>query len=441
MRRVQRKKLIRELKKSRAISVVLACILIVLIIKVAAELMLQQGAPHQVAKPFNSQTINQVYTIKATDAPPPLAMPATTFSAATEKRPTATLSNVTDSRYIQAAAPMRPPRQDEPMRAMKAEAADKIIKITATRAPRFSLMPVDFLKDDLTGKYAQATQRLLRKWGFQYFPSGKLWQTSDTYALKLYQRWAGLKPTGKIDNPTRKSLLATWQKAGEHPIRRKTLPLEGKYIGINPGHQNKNFDNAISDSVDPRYSDITIGTWGRTTGIPEYALNLTVALKLRDALEAQGARVLLSRLTNDIRISNYRRTALLNSEKVDVALLIHADGNHDPGLAGLHMIASSNQMYQRGKVLNKSLLLANTLQTEELNATAAKDRGVGQRDNLTNLLSLCHMPVALIEMGYMTNKNEDRLLNTAGYQKKLVDGLVKGFLRYFSLAGAVRTSK
>jgi N-acetylmuramoyl-L-alanine amidase len=40
-------------------------------------------------------------------------------------------------------------------------------------------------------------------------------------------------------------------------------------------------------------------------------------------------------------------------------------------------------------------------------------------------------PAALVELGYMTNKTEDALLNDPAYQLKLAQGLVNGLCRYF----------
>ncbi len=324
-------------------------------------------------------------------------------------------------------------RNREPQPQAQAAQRERNAQVKPKAQPQtvYSLMPADFLHDDLTGSEAPALQRLLKRWGFSDDKAHSGWQPADSYHLSLYQRWAGLKPTGSVDAATRKSLLATWQKYADSAIPRQRLPLEGRYIGLNPGHQNRNFDRAITPDNDERFWDVTVGTRGRVTGLYEYELNLTVALKVRDALQAQGARVLLSRTSNDVRVSNSSRTSKLNKEQVDAVLLIHADGNSNPNLHGLHMIVSTRVSRQRGDVYERSHDLARALQGACITATGAADKGVGERDDLRILLSGCAMPAALIEMGYMTNPAEDRLLATDAYQNKIVSGLVQGFLTYF----------
>ena len=58
------------------------------------------------------------------------------------------------------------------------------------------------------------------------------------------------------------------------------------------------------------------------------------------------------------------------------------------------------------------------------------NRGLKYRSDQTGFC-WSYVPVCTIEMGYMTNDAEDRLLVTDAYQNKITDGLVEGFLEYF----------
>ena len=98
------------------------------------------------------------------------------------------------------------------------------------------------------------------------------------------------------------------------PEPTETPRLYGLRIGIDPGHQEH--ANSDREPVAPNSSEtkakVASGTSGVSTGVPEYITNLEIALKLRDALEAQGCEVYMTRETNDVDISNMERAEMMN---------------------------------------------------------------------------------------------------------------------------------
>ena len=213
-----------------------------------------------------------------------------------------------------------------------------------------------------------------------------------------------------------------------------TLPLAGILIGLDPGHQRKG--NSALEPMAPGSSvmnkKVTSGTQGRFTGVPEYVVNLQVGLKLRDELEALGAAVIMTRTTHDVDISNSERAKMMNKAGVDCWLRIHADGSEDPKVNGISILvptAGTMNTTDAG-VQQRSVKLASKLLDSVTASTKAKSRGLKYRSDQTGFC-WSSVPVCNIEMGYMTNETEDRLLVTDAYQKKIVDGLVKGFLKYF----------
>ena len=56
------------------------------------------------------------------------------------------------------------------------------------------------------------------------------------------------------------------------------------------------------------------------------------------------------------------------------------------------------------------------------------NRGVIERSDLTGF-NWSKVPVVLIEMGFLSNPEEDNLLNSDSYQEKLAQGLYKGILK------------
>ena len=63
-------------------------------------------------------------------------------------------------------------------------------------------------------------------------------------------------------------------------------------------------------------------------------------------------------------------------------------------------------------------------------ATGAKAQGIYKRDTYTGL-NWSEVPCILVEMGYMSNPEEDEKLCDGEYQDLLVDGMVEGLCAYF----------
>jgi N-acetylmuramoyl-L-alanine amidase len=67
-----------------------------------------------------------------------------------------------------------------------------------------------------------------------------------------------------------------------------------------------------------------------------------------------------------------------------------------------------------------------------VNGTGAKDKGIIERKNLI-VLNQTKMPAIIIECGFLSNKNEEKLLLTEDYQNKIVDSIIDGLEEYLSL--------
>ena len=119
-------------------------------------------------------------------------------------------------------------------------------------------------------------------------------------------------------------------------------PLTGKTVAIDPGHNGGNFSHPkeINQIVDAGTLRKACDTTGASTGAgyTEAAYNLDVALRLRKLLRAAGARVVMTRATNDgWGPCITERAAIGNRAGADAAISIHADGGPADG-RGFHVI-------------------------------------------------------------------------------------------------------
>lgn len=204
--------------------------------------------------------------------------------------------------------------------------------------------------------------------------------------------------------------------------------LSGIIIGIDPGHQAKG--NSEKEPIAPGSKEMkaktSSGTQGVKSRVPEYEVNLEVSLKLKEALEAEGATVLLTRETHEVDISNIERAVMMNEAGADLVLRIHCNGAEDASVNGIGLYVRAT-----GACAEESYAASECILPAMAEKTGAKANGIYKRDTYTGL-NWSEVPSILVEMGYMSNPEEDKKLVDPDYQALLVDGMVDGVCAYFS---------
>lgn len=206
----------------------------------------------------------------------------------------------------------------------------------------------------------------------------------------------------------------------------RTGRLSGMLIGLDPGHQaHANRDKEpLSPGSKELKNKVSSGTQGVKTRINEYETNLTIALKLRDRLEAEGARVVMTRTTHDVNISNVERAQMMNAAGVDIWLRIHCNGSDNHDVHGMSMYVRDS-----GPCADESYAAGEMLLEEMTATTGAQNRGVHKSDSYTGN-NWSEVPCVLVEMGYESNPDEDVKLNDGAYQDKLIEGYVNALERW-----------
>lgn len=202
-------------------------------------------------------------------------------------------------------------------------------------------------------------------------------------------------------------------------------------VVIDPGHQRRgnNSQEPIGPGASETKPKVSSGTSGVATGVPEGQVTLSVGLKLRDALKARGVKVIMTRTSQDVDISNVERTQIANQAHADLYIRIHADGSDSSSTRGIHVLYPASIPGWTDDVATASRRAAELAQAALVAATGAPDRGLDARKDMTGF-NWSDVPVILPEIGFMTNSQEDRLLNDDAYQDKIADALAEATLRF-----------
>ena len=128
-------------------------------------------------------------------------------------------------------------------------------------------------------------------------------------------------------------------------------------------------------------------------------------------------------------MGNIARARIANRAHAALFLRIHADGSPTRASAGTHTLYPALHAGWTDDVYAASKRAAGIVQHELVRALGFPDRGLQERSDFTGF-NWSNVPVILVEMGFMTNPAEDRLLATAAYRQRAAVGLCRGTLRF-----------
>lgn len=207
----------------------------------------------------------------------------------------------------------------------------------------------------------------------------------------------------------------------------------GRIVAIDAGHQAKG--DSDKEPVGPGSSTmkakVAAGAEGISTKIPEYKLTLSVSQKLKRILEERGYKVVMIRETNDVNISNAERAKIANKSGASVFVRVHANSHDNNTVSGaLTMCQTSGNPYN-GELHDKSYALSRQITDNLSAATGFKNRGVQETDTMSGI-NWCSMPVSIVEMGFLSNQEEDQKMAQEEYQEMIAAGIAAGIDAYFA---------
>src|SRR5690625_85791 len=162
-------------------------------------------------------------------------------------------------------------------------------------------------------------------------------------------------------------------------------------------------------------------------GLYEKELTLEIAQKVKKLLQSAGFKVIMTR-SNDTYVSLEERSSIANNSNADIFVSIHINAGGGTGI----------ETYWYGKhEPEKSKALATALQEEVIKGTNSVDRGVkgsidGKKGNF-HVIRETEVPSALIELGFIDNKNDAEKLKQTSFKEKIVKGIVDGIKKFFRL--------
>lgn len=222
------------------------------------------------------------------------------------------------------------------------------------------------------------------------------------------------------------------EKATE--TEKTTEASNGWKVAIDPGHQGSWVDMSAQEPSAPGSSETkakaTTGTTGKFSGLNEYELNLDVSLLLREELESRGYEVVMTREDHDTAISNKERAELAAREGADILVRIHANGSEDTSVNGaLAMVPSQSNPYV-GYMYEECYELGEDILKAYCESTGIADDGVQYYDNMSGI-NWSTIPVTILEMGFMSNQNDDLLMADQTFQPVMAKGIADGIDDYF----------
>ncbi len=196
------------------------------------------------------------------------------------------------------------------------------------------------------------------------------------------------------------------------------LPLSGKVIAVDAGHGGPD-GGAVSSE-----------------GVVEKEINLAIAQYLRDYLQEAGALVVMTRETDaDLARPEtkglsrrktedlLKRVEFINKKNSDLLISIHMNSIPSSRWSGA-------QTFYYDKHPDNQVLA--TLIQEEIRNNLKNTTRLANTVNTVYLLKASTIPSALVEVGFLSNPAEARMLANASYQKKIAAAIYRGILRYCS---------
>lgn len=185
--------------------------------------------------------------------------------------------------------------------------------------------------------------------------------------------------------------------------------------------------------IDPGHGGSDPGTVGN--GLQEKDITLSAALKLRDALQRSGIKVIMTRTTDSLVLPGgtisqdlSARAEIANSNHADLFISWHVDSYPDPAVNGVATWIYPSTQETRTETVARSIV------DSVSSATGQFNRGVKAADFA--VLRETNMDAVLLESGFITNPQEAARLGTSDFQMLQAEAVAKAVCGFFGITYA-----
>lgn len=182
--------------------------------------------------------------------------------------------------------------------------------------------------------------------------------------------------------------------------------------------------------IDAGHGGIDGGAVGTKTGVAEAPLNLAVAKLLKERLAAEGIHAVMTRADENALGENKNadmraRKAIMNAPGVDAVVSIHMNRFGDPTVKG------PMAFYMKGSAEGQALAERVIDAVTEATGTTERDANPGDY----YIVRESEAPAVIVECGFLSNAEEEALLQTEAYRSLLAEGIAKGVIAYLTQEG------
>ena len=197
-----------------------------------------------------------------------------------------------------------------------------------------------------------------------------------------------------------------------------SLPVSGKTIVVDAGH-GKPDEGAES-----------------STGTTEAETNLKIALKLQNLLEQSGSTVILTR-SDENAIYDYDSKTLRQKKISDIHNRVKIGNESSADIfVSIHLNKIPQQQYDGWQTFynaqsSDGKKLAESIQNNLNDAIQKENNRVAKTIDNIYIIKYVEIPTTIVECGFLSNPEEEKLLLQDEYQDKLAWGIYNGIIDYF----------